>query len=69
MTQTENRVTYVARRAYALARTGIFEDFAAVEREIQAEGFAKEARLLERQGVADVLDEVCITNRWPIARR
>jgi hypothetical protein len=68
MNQTEDRLVYVARHAYALARTGVFEDFAAVEREIAEEGFAEEARLLERPGVADALDEVCIANRWPISR-
>jgi hypothetical protein len=69
MTGTEDRVAYVARHAYALARTGVFEDFAAVEREIEWEGFANEARLLERPGVRESLDEVCIANRWPIARQ
>jgi hypothetical protein len=69
MVRTEDRLAYVARHAYALARTGVFEGFAAVEREIAEEGFAEEVRWLERPGVRDALDEECIANRWPIVRR
>jgi hypothetical protein len=69
MVRTEDRLAYVARHAYALARTGVFEDFAAIEREITEEGFAGEARWLDRPGVRDALDEECIANRWPIVRR
>jgi hypothetical protein len=62
----EDRLAFVAERAYALARLGIFEDFTAIEREIEAEGFAKEARWLGRRGVRDALDEICIINRQPL---
>ena len=62
----EDRLAFVAERAYALARLGIFEDFTAIEREIEAEGFAKEARWLARRGVRDAIDEICIINRQPL---
>jgi hypothetical protein len=68
MVQTEDRLAYVAERAYALARMGIFEDFAAIEREIAAEGFVEEAHWLERPGVRDALDEICIANRQFVTR-
>jgi hypothetical protein len=59
----EDRLAFVAERAYALARLGIFEDFAAIEREIEAEGFAMEARWLDRRGIRDAIDEICIITR------
>ncbi|WP_158817987.1 hypothetical protein [Methylocapsa sp. S129] len=65
MTQTENRLAYVAERAYALARTGSFEDFAAIEQEIAAEGFGEEVHWLERPALRNTLDEICIVNRRP----
>lgn len=68
MTENEDRLAYVAERAYALARTGIFEDFAAIEREIIAEGFGDEVRWLERPALRDTLDEICIVNRQPARR-
>jgi hypothetical protein len=69
MAQTEDRLAYVAERAYTLARMGIFEDFAAIEQEIAAEGFAQEAHWLERPGVRNALDEICIANRQTPNRR
>jgi hypothetical protein len=68
MVQIEDRLAYVAERAYALARTGIFEDSAAIEHEIAAEGFADEAHWLERPGVREALDEICIVHRQPLTR-
>jgi hypothetical protein len=68
MVQTEDKLAYVARHAYALARTGVFKDFAAIESEIAAEGFAEVTHWLERRGVRDALDEVCIASQWPRPR-
>jgi hypothetical protein len=59
----EDRLAFATERAYALARLGVFEDFSAIEREIEAEGYAEEAHWLERRGVRDAIDEICIINR------
>jgi hypothetical protein len=62
MNQTEE-LAFVAVHAYALARTGIFDDFKAIEREIIAEGYRDEAHWLERPAVRDAIDEICIASR------
>jgi hypothetical protein len=62
MVQTEDRLAYVAQRAYIFVRTGTYEDSAAIEREIVAEGFKEVAPWLERRGVRDPLDKICIAN-------
>lgn len=53
----------IASRAYELAQTGAFEDCAAIQREIGAEGFEEEAHCLDQHAVRHALDEICIARR------
>ncbi len=55
----ERRVTRVVKLAYELAQTGVFEDFAAIERELISLGYADEARSLEKPSIRDTLSEIC----------
>ena len=59
----EDRLALVTERAYALARSGSYEDCASIERELAAQGYEAEIRWLERPGLSDTLDEICIANR------
>jgi hypothetical protein len=59
----ERRVTRVVKLAYELAQTGVFEDFAAIERELVSLGYADEAHSLEKPSIRDTLSEICITGR------
>jgi hypothetical protein len=63
MPQNEDKLAFATERAYALARSGNFEDFASIERALFAEGFEVEVPQLERLRLRDTLDEICIANR------
>jgi hypothetical protein len=58
----------VASRAYELAQTGDFEDFAAIERELFAEGFGEEIDAIKRPAVVDALQTICVTSRSKAGR-
>jgi hypothetical protein len=56
-------LAYVARHAYALPRTGVFEDTTAIQEELAVEGFAEHTCWLQWPGVRDALDAICVVNR------
>jgi hypothetical protein len=59
----EDRLAFVTERAYALACSGLYEDCASIERALAAQGYEAVTRWLERPGLSDTLDEICIANR------
>jgi hypothetical protein len=63
MAQQHDRLSRIIKLAYQLARTGRFEDIAAVERRIVALGYEEEAASLESPGVRVMIDEICATRR------
>jgi hypothetical protein len=63
MPQDDGRFAHVVQIAYELARTGDFEDFDSIEREIIAEGFAEGVHWIERPGVRRELSEICESRR------
>lgn len=67
MTYTEDRLAYVGRRAYELAQTGEHEDFASIEQAIIDEGFDEWVAWLERPGVIESLNQICVSARRPDA--
>jgi hypothetical protein len=69
MTQDDGRLAHVVQIAYELARTGDFEDFASLEREVIAEGFAEGVHWLEGPGIRRALDEICAARRQTPAWR
>jgi hypothetical protein len=65
MTQEDGRFAHVVQIAYELARTGEFEDFASLEREVIQEGFGEGLHWLERPGIRRALTEICDASRPP----
>jgi hypothetical protein len=63
MPQDDGRFAHVVQIAYQLARTGDFEDFASIEKEVIAEGFAEGVHWIERPAVRRALNEICIAGR------
>jgi hypothetical protein len=59
----DDKPARVVKLAYELAQTGLFEDVAAVERELVAVGYGDEIHSLERPTVRGVIDEVCASRR------
>jgi hypothetical protein len=57
-------LAFIAKHVYALARTGVFEDSAAIQQELAAEGFTEHTRWLQWPGVRDALDAICAVHRW-----
>jgi hypothetical protein len=56
----DDRLTYAARRAYHLARSGSYQDFVSIQEAIVDEGFAETVPWLERPGVMEALAEICV---------
>jgi hypothetical protein len=63
MSDEGNSPRRVVKLALELAQTGLFEDAAAVERELVAVGYEKEIHSLERPTVRTVIDKVCASRR------
>jgi hypothetical protein len=63
MCNTEDRLAYVGRRAYELAQTGRHEDFASIQQAIIDEGFDEWVPWLERPGVIESLNQICVSAR------
>lgn len=63
MTKEDGRFAHVVQIAYELARTGQFEDFASLEREVIQEGFEEGAHWLEKPGIRHALTEICDASR------
>jgi hypothetical protein len=64
MVQDDYRpIKYAARRAYQLARTGKFRDFASIEQAIVDEGYGECVPWLEREGVISALLAICECSR------
>ncbi|MGA2795159.1 MAG: hypothetical protein ABSE69_16845 [Roseiarcus sp.] len=63
MSQDDGRFAHVVQIAYELARTGQFEDFASIEREVIAEGLEEGIHWLERPEIQRELTEICESNR------
>jgi hypothetical protein len=55
----EERLSYVGRRAYELARSGQHADFASIQQAIMREGYADGVAWLELPGVILALSEIC----------
>ena len=56
----------IASRAYELAQTGKFEDFAAIERELVAEGFGDEISNVKKPALQSAITAICIANGRPL---
>ena len=67
MTNYSERLAYVGQRAYELARSGEHEDFASIEQAIMDEGYDESVAWLERPGVIEALNEICLASRRPEA--
>jgi hypothetical protein len=67
MTEPDNRLKYVGQRAYELARSGRFADFASIQQAIIDEGYDETVPWLERPGVMEALDQICFVSREPAA--
>jgi pentatricopeptide repeat protein len=63
MAQEDVRLARGVELACRLAKTGKFEDAAAVAREMIAQGCADEARSLGGPGLSVVIDHVCSSGR------
>jgi hypothetical protein len=63
MSINQQRLAYVGRRAYELARSGNFEDFASIQMALMAEGYADCVAWLERPGVMAALTGICDISR------
>jgi hypothetical protein len=68
MEETQKRLAYVGHRAYELARSGRYADFASIERAIIDEGYDETVPWLERPGVIEALDQICFVSREIVAR-
>jgi hypothetical protein len=60
----EDRMRYVARRAFDLASSGKYPDFVSIQETIVDEGFGEVVPWLERPGVMESLAEICVISRW-----
>jgi hypothetical protein len=69
MPQDDGRFAHVVQIAYQLARTGDFEDFASIEKEVIAEGFAEGVHWIERPAVRRALNEICNSKRQTLECR
>jgi hypothetical protein len=58
----DDMTAVVASRAYELAQTGQFEDLAAIERELVAEGFGDEIGNVKKPALQSAINAVCIAN-------
>jgi hypothetical protein len=67
MATYDERLAYVGQRAYELARSGEHEDFASIEQAIMDEGYDESVPWLERPGVIEALNQICIVSRQPEA--
>jgi hypothetical protein len=63
MSLNQQRLAYVGRRAYELARSGNYEDFASIQSALMAEGYADSVPWLELPGVMAALKEICQISR------
>jgi hypothetical protein len=63
MVQHDGRLAHVVQIAYELARTGDFEDFSSIEREVIAQGFAEGVHWLDGPGIRHALTDICRANR------
>jgi hypothetical protein len=61
--ESEKRLAYVGHRAYELARSGRYADFASIEQAIIDEGYDETVPWLERPGVIEALDQICFVSR------
>ena len=68
MGESEKRLAYVGRRAYELARSGRYADFASIERAIIDEGYDETVPWLEKPGVIEALDQICFVSRELVVR-
>jgi hypothetical protein len=59
----EDTTAVAASRAYELARTGMFEDFAAIERELFAEGFGEDVDRLDKSAIKNTITRMCVAMR------
>jgi hypothetical protein len=63
VTEDYRPIKYAVRRAYELAQTGEFGDFAAIEQAIIDEGYAEFVPWLEHEGVISALQAICESSR------
>jgi hypothetical protein len=70
MQDSEQRLAlaYVGHRAYELARSGRYADFASIEQAIIDEGYDETVPWLERPGVIEALDQICFVSRELVVR-
>jgi hypothetical protein len=59
LTQDDGRLAHVVQIAFELARTGEYENFASLEREVIEEGFREGVHWLEKPGIRHALTEIC----------
>jgi hypothetical protein len=63
MLRKEDRLSYAAHRAYALAGSGSYPDFASIQEAIVEEGLAEFLPWFDRVGVVEALSEICVLSR------
>jgi len=63
MQAPEARLAYVGHRAYELARSGDYEDFASIQQAIIDEGYDDSVPWLEWPGVIEAIDQICYVSR------
>ena len=63
MSVDHQRLAYVGRRAYELARSGNCKDFASIQMALMGEGYADSVAWLELPGVMAALSEICDVSR------
>jgi hypothetical protein len=61
----EDMEAVAASRAYELAQTGSFEDFAAIERELIVEGFGEAVEKVKKPSIERAISETCRATRDP----
>ncbi len=66
MLDKEELLAHVARRAYDLADSGRYPDFASIQEAIIDEGYAEGVPWLERGGIIEALQTICDSRR-PLA--
>jgi hypothetical protein len=59
MTKEDELLAYVGRRAYELAKSDHYKDYAAIELAIVEEGIAEGLAWLEVPGVPSALEQIC----------
>lgn len=56
----EDKISYIRKEAYNLAKTGKYRDWLSIEIAIRGEGFIEARRVLDNNTIRNELNEICI---------